>query len=108
MLLDGLESDSYDVTHKLPDRIEESTNLLEERWILGNAGPEQRKVTLLQDISQVNDFLDRVVVHLGRQQQTLAQDKIGVGEVGQSFQQNYVRHVQVHQLRIELIELQTS
>lgn len=66
LFLDGLERNADDVTDELPDGIVEATDLLEEQRILRDAGPEQGKVALLQNVSQVDDFLDCVVVHLGR------------------------------------------
>lgn len=108
LLLDRLERDADDVAHKLPDGLAEAGDLLEELRIFLHPRPEQREVALLQDVRQVDDLLDRVVVHLGRQQQTLAQDKVRVREVGQRLEQNRVRHIQVHHLRVELVQLQAG
>lgn len=106
LLLNELERNSNNMTHKLPNRVIKSGNFPEQAGIGLGLGPENGKIALLQDVGQVDNFAHIVVGHLGGQQQTLAQHKVSVWKVGQRLEQNGVRDVEIQEVRIELIQLE--
>lgn len=61
---------------------------------------------MLEDVSDIDDFLDGVVTHLSWQQQILAENEIAEGKVGYRLQKNQVSDAEIKRLRVELIELQ--
>lgn len=65
-----------------------SRNLLKKFSLVLNSLPEQDEVALLQNVGDVNDFLDCIVPHLGWQQEILAEDEIAERQICESFQQN--------------------
>lgn len=54
----------------------ESSDFLKELSLVLNSLPEQNKVTLLQNVSNIDDLLHCVVSHLTRQQQVFAKNEI--------------------------------
>lgn len=68
--------------------------------------PEQNEVALLENVGDVNDFLDSVVAHLSWQQQILAENEIAEGKVRDCLQKNQVSDAEVERVRIELVEFQ--
>lgn len=96
------------MTHVLSDGIEETTNLLEPFRGLVGSFPEQLEVALLQDISQDDDVLDGLILHLKWKEKVFGQDEIGMWKVGQAFQENCVCDIQVEKMGIELKQFQHS
>lgn len=68
--------------------------------------PKQGKVALLEDVRNVDDLLNGLIAHLGRQQQILAENEVAEGEIRQRLQKNQVSDSEVQRVRVELIEFE--
>lgn len=96
------------MAHIFPNGIEESTDGDDQVGCIVDFRPEQFKITLFQNVSQKDDVVDGLILHLGGQQKTLAECKVGVWEIGQRLQQNQVSDFHVQQIWIELVQFQHS
>lgn len=96
------------MTNVLPDGIEESTDLLEPFRCLVGSFPEQLEVALFQDISQDDDVLDGLILHLKWKEEVFGQHEICMWKVGQAFQENRVCDIQVEKMWVELEQFQHS
>jgi hypothetical protein len=96
VLINSLESGPNDMANKLPDRIKEPADLLEQFLAIISDAPEQSEIALFQNIRDINNLHNSFVLHLGWNQETLAQDKIRVGQVGERFQKDRLGYVDIH------------
>jgi len=79
--LDRLEGGAHNMRHKLAYRVMESSNVTEHGAVDFGALPEQSEVSTLQYISQIDDGLYVLVLHLLWQQQALGHNEIRVRQV---------------------------
>lgn len=84
----------------------ESGDFLKQFPLVLNRLPELDKVTLLKNVSHVNDFLHRLILHLTRQQEIFAENKVAVWQIRECLQQNQMSHGKIESVWIELIILQ--
>lgn len=81
-----LECDADDIAHEFAHRIKETGNIGNQSGWLQQSRPKQLKVAFLQNVGQLDDFVDGLVLHFGGQQQALAQCEIGMRQIGEGFQ----------------------